>query len=127
MIKLTDKEKELFELILKDADSSECAIIGADITLCPDGVIGTKNHIKLGWSFDTLKGVLGSLINKNIIEYSDHYSSDIQDNGYGNKNGYGIEAYEWNYNVQKKREEDDVRLDQWSVDKYLKAMQEERA
>ena len=59
MITLTDKETKLVDYLLANTD-------GSDGHLCSEQFMDLK---ELGWSMETLKGVFGSLVNKQILYY----------------------------------------------------------
>jgi len=75
MITLTDKEKTLVQHLLDIND-------GTDAHICNSDWI---DHEQLGWTFETYRGVFGSIIDKNLLSYSDQ-----------NENG---EIYRWTYPV----------------------------
>ena len=64
MIKLTDKENKLVQVLLDNNDGTDCHCISEEY-------FNDKHceHRQLGWSFTTLKGVLGSIINKGLLTY----------------------------------------------------------
>ena len=64
MIKLTDKENKLVQVLLDNNDDTDCHCIS-------EQYFNQQNceHRQLGWSFTTLKGVLGSIINKGLLTY----------------------------------------------------------
>ena len=61
MITLTDKETKLTEYLLNNTD-------GSDGHICSEQFMDLK---ELGWTMETLKGVFGSLVNKQILCYGD--------------------------------------------------------
>ncbi len=65
MIKLTDKENKLLQVLLDNNDGTDCHCISEEYFNQKD-----CEHRQLGWSFTTLKGVLGSIINKGLLTYS---------------------------------------------------------
>ena len=75
MITLTQKETLLAQELINTTDSSEAHI-------CSEDWIDIKS---LGFDIQTLKGVFGSLVQKNLLEYSDT-----------NENG---DIYVWTYPV----------------------------
>ncbi len=75
MITLTDKETLLAQELINTTDSSEAHI-------CSEDWIDIKS---LGFNIKTLKGVFGSLVQKDLLYYSDT-----------NENG---EIYRWTYPV----------------------------
>ena len=75
MISLTEKETLLAQELINTTDSSEAHI-------CSEDWIDIKS---LGFDIKTLKGVFGSLVQKNLLEYSDT-----------NENG---DIYVWTYPV----------------------------
>ena len=75
MIQLTDKETLLAQELINTTDSSEAHI-------CSKDFIDIK---LLGFDIKTLKGVFGSLVQKDLLHYSDT-----------NENG---EIYRWTYPV----------------------------
>ena len=75
MISLTEKETLLAQELINTTDSSEAHI-------CSEDWIDIKS---LGFDIQTLKGVFGSLVQKNLLEYSDT-----------NENG---DIYVWTYPV----------------------------
>ena len=75
MISLTEKETLLAQELINTTDSSEAHI-------CSEDWIDIKS---LGFDIKTLKGVFGSLVQKNLLEYSDT-----------NENG---DIYVWSYPV----------------------------
>ena len=64
MIKLTDKETKLVQVLIDNNDDTHCHCISEQY-FNQQGC----EHRKLGWSFTTLKGVLGSIINKRLLTY----------------------------------------------------------
>lgn len=64
MITLTDKETKLVNYLLANTD-------GSDSHICSEEFINLK---ELGWSMETLKGVFGSLVDKQILCYGDFIS-----------------------------------------------------
>ena len=75
MITLTEKETLLAQHLIDTTDDSEAHI-------CSEDWIDIKS---LGFDIKTLKGVFGSLVQKNLLEYSDT-----------NENG---DIYVWTYPV----------------------------
>jgi len=75
MITLTQKETLLAQHLIDTTDDSEAHI-------CSEDWIDIKS---LGFDIKTLKGVFGSLVQKDLLYYSDT-----------NENG---EIYRWTYNV----------------------------
>lgn len=75
MITLTKKETLLAQELINTTDGSEAHI-------CSEDWIDIKS---LGFDVNTLKGVFGSLVQKNLLEYSDT-----------NENG---DIYVWTYPV----------------------------
>ena len=75
MITLTEKETLLAQHLIDTTDDSEAHI-------CSEDWIDIKS---LGFNIKTLKGVFGSLVQKDLLHYSDT-----------NENG---EIYRWTYNV----------------------------
>ena len=75
MITLTEKETLLAQHLIDTTDDSEAHI-------CSKDWIDIES---LGFDIKTLKGVFGSLVQKNLLHYSDT-----------NENG---EIYRWTYNV----------------------------
>ena len=75
MITLTEKETLLAQHLIDTTDDSEAHI-------CSEDWIDIKS---LGFDIQTLKGVFGSLVQKNLLEYSDT-----------NENG---DIYVWTYSV----------------------------
>lgn len=82
MITLTDKETKLVNYLLANTD-------GSDGHLCSEQFMDLK---ELGWSMETLKGVFGSLVNKQILYYGDF----IED--------HNAECYHWNIPVHEERQ-----------------------
>lgn len=82
MIKLTDKETKLIEYLLANTD-------GSDGHICSEKFMDLK---ELDWSMETLKGVFGSLVKKNILFYGDF----IQD--------HNAESYYWTVPVSEERQ-----------------------
>tara|TARA_Y100000389_G_scaffold37566_1_gene31904 strand:- start:15524 stop:15892 length:369 start_codon:yes stop_codon:yes gene_type:complete len=80
MIKLTDKETKLVQLLLDNND-------GTDSHCVEKNWFNSEwcEHKKLGWSFETLRGVFGSIIDKGLLTYSQK-----------NENG---EWYQWYVHV----------------------------
>ena len=87
MITLTDKETKLVDYLLANTD-------GSDGHLCSEQFMDLK---ELGWSMETLKGVFGSLVNKQILYYGDF----IED--------HNAECYHWNIPVHEERQGSDYR------------------
>ena len=85
MITLTDKETLLAQELLDTTDGTDCHI-------CKEDFIDIE---KLNWNVDTLKGVFGSLVSKNLLNYVDE-----NDNG---------EIYQWTIPVDS--EQQCIRLD----------------
>lgn len=82
MLILTNKETKLVEYLLSNTD-------GSDGHICSEEFIDLK---ELGWSMETLKGVFGSLVNKNILSYGDF----IPD--------HNAESYHWTVPVSEERQ-----------------------
>tara|TARA_Y100000114_G_C11516844_1_gene211624 strand:+ start:17 stop:472 length:456 start_codon:yes stop_codon:yes gene_type:complete len=61
MITLTEKENKLLQYFLNNNDGTDCHIISKD----------WDDHKDLGWSFETLRGVFASIIDKGILDYVD--------------------------------------------------------
>lgn len=82
MITLTDKEIKLVDYLLDNTD-------GSDGHICSEQFIDLK---QLGWSMETLKGVFGSLVNKNILSYGDFLHD------------HNAESYYWSVPVSEERQ-----------------------
>jgi hypothetical protein len=80
MLTLTEKETKLVDYLLANTD-------GSDAHICSDEFI---NLSELNFSLETLKGVFGSLVNKNILKYGD-----------SNENG---EVYFWAIPVSEEQQ-----------------------
>jgi len=80
MITLTDKETLLAQELLDTTDGTDCHI-------CKEDFIDIE---KLNWNVDTLKGVFGSLVSKNLLYYVDE-----NDNG---------EIYQWTIPVDSEQQ-----------------------
>lgn len=61
MITLTEKENKLLQYFLNNNDGTDSHIISKD----------WDDHKDLGWSFETLRGVFASIIDKGILDYVD--------------------------------------------------------
>jgi hypothetical protein len=96
MITLTDKETKLVDYLLANTD-------GSDGHICSEQFMDLK---ELGWSMETLKGVFGSLVNKQILFYGDF----IED--------HNAESYYWNIPVHEERQGFDY-ISINSVDEFL--------
>ena len=99
MITLTDKEIKLVDHLLANTD-------GSDGHICSERFIDLK---ELGWSMETLKGVFGSLINKNILYHGDFIHE------------HNAECYHWNIPVSEERQlvETEKYVPINSVDEFL--------
>ena len=75
MITLTEKEKILVQHLLDDTGGTDAHICNKD----------WDDHNELSWTFETYRGVFGSIIDKGLLSYSDQ-----------NENG---EIYRWTYPV----------------------------
>jgi hypothetical protein len=82
MITLTDKETKLTEYLLNNTD-------GSDGHICSEQFMDLK---ELGWSMETLKGVFGSLVNKQILCYGDFLHD------------HNAEYYYWKIPVSEERQ-----------------------
>jgi hypothetical protein len=69
MIKLTDKENKLMQVLLDNNDGTDCHCISEKYFNEKRNNQYVSEHRQLGWSFTTLKGVLGSIINKGLLTY----------------------------------------------------------
>lgn len=82
MVILTDKETKLVDYLLANTD-------GSDGHICSEQFI---NLTELDWSMETLKGVFGSLVNKNILSYGDFLYD------------HNAESYYWSVPVSEERQ-----------------------
>jgi hypothetical protein len=69
MIKLTDKENKLVQVLLDNNDGTDCHCISEQYFNEKRNNEYVCEHRQLGWSFTTLKGVLGSIINKGLLTF----------------------------------------------------------
>jgi|TARA_X000001382_G_scaffold11661_1_gene7847 hypothetical protein len=60
MIKLTDKENKLVQHLLDDTDGSDAHCCNSE----------WDDHKRLGWTFETYRGVFGSIVDKGLLEYT---------------------------------------------------------
>jgi hypothetical protein len=82
MITLTEKETKLVDYLLANTD-------GSDGHICSEQFIDLK---ELDWSMETLKGVFGSLVNKQILCYGDFLHE------------HNAEYYYWRTSVSEERQ-----------------------
>ena len=111
MIKLTDKENKLVQVLLDNNDGTDCHCISEQY-FNEQGC----EHRQLGWSFTTLKGVLGSIISKGLLTYD-------QTNEHG-------DWFKFYVNVSPERtgeEEQSIKTPQDYVNALQKQLIEERA
>ncbi len=83
MIKLTDKENKLLQYLIDNNQDSMCVECNSE----------WDDHKRLGWSFETFRGVFGSIVDKGLLEYT-----------HQNDNG---DIYVWAYPVHHEVHQND--------------------
>jgi hypothetical protein len=103
MITLTEKEIKLTQFLLDNTDGTDCHILNKE----------WEDQKELGWSFETLRGVYASLIDKKLLCYVDQ-----------NENG---EIYQWSVSVSGEQQNyDDSEYQEIdTVEKYLQKLNKE--
>lgn len=89
MIKLTDKEKTMLQVLINETD-------GTDL-LAFDWI---KNNKNLGMSIDSAKGVFGSLISKGFLNFDECTTNDLKRQG-----DDAGEVYQWSIPVNAEQQQ----------------------
>ena len=103
MITLTEKENKLTQFLLDNTDGTDCHILNKD----------WEDEKELGWSFETLRGVYASLIDKGLLTFADQ-----------NENG---EIYKWSVSVSEEQQgyDDSEYQEIDTVEKFLQKLNKE--